>query len=176
MAAAPQNRDQDSGTFGCLDSAEIISRPLVDIRQLDAGDEEQLQQLLLALDEEGEAAQRSTARHASAGSDASLSADWVAGAFADERLCGVVAVDQSGGTPGVALAVNPQWRRQGLGSALLRAAIDWALRSGARKLRIVFARSDFAMRKLAVNFGAQLDLMLGDIVAEIELAPRLLGD
>ena len=56
------------------------------------------------------------------------SAAWIAGAFVDETLRGVVEVYDIGDSRTVeaAFLVERTWRRRGLGSALLRAALQWA--------------------------------------------------
>jgi GNAT superfamily N-acetyltransferase len=101
-------------------------------------------------------------------------ADWVAGAFCNGRLCGVVETYEYPelGFIELAVAVELEWRDQGIGSALLRAATDWAAGSGVPMLRMVFTRSNLAMRKLAQEVGARLDLVFDEMTADIDLRRR----
>jgi GNAT superfamily N-acetyltransferase len=109
-----------------------------------------------------------------------LSAAWIAGAFVDETLRGVVEaydVDATGAVE-AAFLVERDWRRRGLGSALLQATIQWARENDRHTLRMMFSRCNWPMRKLASNVQAQLDLSLDEISAHVvigshELASRM---
>jgi GNAT superfamily N-acetyltransferase len=99
------------------------------------------------------------------------SATWIAGAFVDETLRGVVEaydVDAAGAVE-AAFLVERDWRRRGLGSALLQAAIDWAHANDRHTLHMMFSRSNWPMRKLASNAQARLDLSLDEISAHVAI-------
>jgi GNAT superfamily N-acetyltransferase len=100
---------------------------------------------------------------------------WMAGVFFAEELTSFVwACDGSlDGQLEAELFVDPKWRRQGIGTLLLEAAVDWALLCKARSLRFVCARTDWPMRRLAEKFGARLDLAFGQIIADIPLGGRI---
>ena len=76
--------------------------------------------------------------------------------------------------------VGAKWRRQGIGKSLLDAAMEWASSHEASALRLSFARDDWPMRHLAGRCGARLDLVLGQMIAEIPARrasrPSLPGD
>jgi GNAT superfamily N-acetyltransferase len=98
-------------------------------------------------------------------------ATWSAGAFVDERLRGVVEVFDTGlpGTVEAAFLVEHGWRRRGLGTTLLQAAMQWAVDANRVTLRMVFSRRNWPMRKLASNADARLDLAFDDISADIAI-------
>jgi GNAT superfamily N-acetyltransferase len=158
---------------------DSVKSPILglDVRQLDAAHLPELGRLLLTLDQPS----RLHRFNHSVSDDYLISharnalstAAWVAGAFVEERMPGVVEVFDDG-MPGFAeakFAVDPGWHRRGIGSALLGAAIDWAIRSGVPTLRLVFSRSNLPMRRLAAKAGPRLDLAFDEMTAEI-----LLGD
>ena len=102
-------------------------------------------------------------------------ASWTAGAYFAEQLAGFI---QARGSPPdgrteATLFVGAKWRRQGIGTLLLQAAVDWASCRRISTLRFVCARNDWPMRHFAEKFGARLDLVLGQIVADIPLAERI---
>lgn len=102
---------------------------------------------------------------------ASSSAAWIGGAFIDEGLRGVVEVYDIGQSRTVeaALLVEQAWRRRVFGSALLKAAIQWAAKTDRIMLRMVFSRHNWPMRKLASNAQARLDLGFDEITADIAI-------
>lgn len=106
---------------------------------------------------------------------ASPAVQWMAGAYLAEHLTGFVQArtSPSDGRSDATLFVGKHWRKRGIGTLLLEAAIDWAACRQARTLRFVCARDDWPMRHFAGKFGARLDLMLGQIVADIPLAERI---
>ena len=57
-------------------------------------------------------------------------AAWVAAV--DDEVVGELALDRDAGTIGMSVA--PEWRRRGVGSALLDAAAEWARRHGIGRL------------------------------------------
>jgi GNAT superfamily N-acetyltransferase len=71
------------------------------------------------------------------------------------------------------LFVDAKWRRRGLGTLLLKATIDWASLRRASMLRLVCARTDWPIRHFARKFGARLDLVLGQLVADFPLGQRI---
>lgn len=95
-------------------------------------------------------------------------ASWIFGVSANGDLRGVLELYACAQQLfEAALVVEPGWRRRGLGSALLQAA----MRSGrmAGSLRLVFARDNWPMRALAMKANARLDLVLDEMCADIEL-------
>lgn len=100
---------------------------------------------------------------------------WMAGVYLADQLTSFVQV-RGGSAEGhveTTLFVDAKWRRQGIGTLLLEATLDWAARYQAGALRLVCARTDWPMRQLARKFGARLDLVLGDFVADIPPGPRI---
>jgi GNAT superfamily N-acetyltransferase len=102
---------------------------------------------------------------------ASAAAQWTAGVYVAEQLTSFVQAcdSQFDGPVEITLFVGANWRRQGIGTLLLKAAIDWASHRQASALRFVCARTNWPMRHFAEKFGARLDLVLGQIVADIPL-------
>jgi GNAT superfamily N-acetyltransferase len=94
---------------------------------------------------------------------------------ADGRLRGAIEMYSCAPQPfcEAALVVEPQWRRQGLGLALLRAAARFADEASAVPLRLIFTRDNWPMRKLAAKVGARFDLVLDELCAEV--APARCG-
>jgi GNAT superfamily N-acetyltransferase len=101
-------------------------------------------------------------------------ARWIAGVYLAEELTSFVQACDSpfDGRVETTLFVDVKWRRQGIGTLLLKAAMDWASRRQAGTLRFVCARTNWPMRHFAEKFGARLDLVLGQIVADIALHQR----
>jgi GNAT superfamily N-acetyltransferase len=64
-----------------------------------------------------------------------------------------------------ALVVDQNWRRRGLGWALLRAAV--AAVGEAQGIRLIFTRDNWPMRHLASKANARFDLVLDEICAEV---------
>jgi GNAT superfamily N-acetyltransferase len=98
---------------------------------------------------------------------------WLAGIVIYQRVRGVVEVYDMD-PPGVAEAaflVDQAWRRRGLGTALLRATMQWAAEHDRVLLRMMFSRSNSAMRGLATNAGARLDPAFDEVVADLPIAP-----
>jgi GNAT superfamily N-acetyltransferase len=106
---------------------------------------------------------------------ASPAVRWVAGVYLADQLTSFVQVrdGSSEGHVETTLFVDAKWRRQGIGTLLLEATMDWAVRHQAGTLRLVCARTDWPMRHFARKFGARLDLVLGQIVADIQLGQRI---
>jgi GNAT superfamily N-acetyltransferase len=101
----------------------------------------------------------------------SAAAQWMAGVYVAGELTSVVQACESplDGPVETTLFVDVKWRRQGIGTLLLKAAMDWASHRQARALRFACARTNWPMRHFAEKFGARLDLVLGQIVADIPL-------
>ena len=93
------------------------------------------------------------------------------GVFADGDLRGVIELYACQDRRlEVALVVEHGWRRRGLAWALLRQAT----RSGGTggSFHLVFARDNWPMRALAMKANARIDLVLGEMCAEIDLTVR----
>jgi GNAT superfamily N-acetyltransferase len=105
---------------------------------------------------------------------ASREAAWIAGLFVNDELCGVAELYESLDPRDVeaAFAVASRWRRMGFGTALLFAAIDWARRTGRVRLRMIFARNNWAMRRLASKAAPQLELELDELIANVIVGDR----
>ena len=103
---------------------------------------------------------------------------WIAGAFVNDELRGVVELYDEPDLKNVeaAFVVAEGFRRRGLGTALLHAAIAWARQSGRQRLRMIFSAHNVAMRRLAQKTGARLDMMLGEMVADIATGGAHNGD
>ena len=93
------------------------------------------------------------------------------GAFVEGQIQGLLEFCRAGvsGHSEVALVVAPDWRRKGLGWALLRGAMRFGLQAHARSIRMVFSRTNWPMRKIACKANAQLDLVLDEIHAIVAL-------
>jgi GNAT superfamily N-acetyltransferase len=98
---------------------------------------------------------------------------WLAGIVIHQRLRGVVEVYDMNppGAVEAAFLVDQGWRRRGLGTALLKAAMQWAAERDRVLLRMIFSRGNWQMRGLATNAGARLDLAFDDVVADLPIAP-----
>jgi GNAT superfamily N-acetyltransferase len=146
-----------------------------DIRYLGQPDENELRRVLLSLEP---SARRS--RFGQAASDnyltshaksALANADWIIGVFIDESLRGVVELYKCGphNYAEAAFVVEQEWRRRGLGWALLRAAASAAAQHNTHALRMIFSRHNWPMRKLADKAKARFDLVLDEISADIAI-------
>ena len=145
-----------------------------DIRCLGPEDESELFRVLLSLDR---SSRRS--RFGQCVSDTYLAhhaqtalgnANWIAGAFIDERLRGVVEVYdcKSHGWAEAAFVVEQEWRRRGLGWTLLRAAMrKTADASETNTLRMTFSRHNWPMRKLAAKANGRFDVILDEISVDL---------
>jgi GNAT superfamily N-acetyltransferase len=145
------------------------------VRFLGHQDEGELCRLMLSLEPSarcsgfGQAASDATlANHAKC---ALANADWIVGAFLEDRLQGVVEIYSGGPGDGAeaAFVVERESRRQGLGWALLRAAMEIAANAEKKTLRMIFSRHNWGMRKLAAKAGGRLDVILGEIVVDVAL-------
>jgi GNAT superfamily N-acetyltransferase len=176
-------RDLPVIKLGCSSASPrpSISARWPSIVRLDSGHKAQLSALLCGLDKSSrinrfghpanDALVRAYAKEAVAG------ADYVAGVFAAGRLIGVVEVFAiRDGVAEVAFAVDADWRRQGLGSALLEAARCWAELAGIATLRMLISRNNWPMRQLAHKAGARLDFDLDEIRADVSVATAALLD
>jgi GNAT superfamily N-acetyltransferase len=161
--------------IGRIGDAEWHTGRTPDIRCLGQQDEGELRRLLLGLEPRarcsrfGQAASDTyLATHAKC---ALANADWLLGAFIDERLRGVVEVYDGGaqGYAGAAFVVEQGWRRQGLGWALLQVAIQIVADSQTNTLRMIFSRHNWPMRKLAGKASGKLDLVLDEILVDVAL-------
>jgi GNAT superfamily N-acetyltransferase len=96
----------------------------------------------------------------------------VLGAIVDGHLRGVVEVYVDGprGCAEAAFVVAKDWRQRGLGLALLQAAIVAAQHADAGKLRMIFSRHNWPMRKLADKASGRLDLVLDELAVDVALA------
>jgi GNAT superfamily N-acetyltransferase len=100
---------------------------------------------------------------------------WLAGVYFAEQPAGFIRARKSSsdGPVEVTLFVGASWRRRGVGALLLEAAMHWASCRQTSTLRFICARDDWPMRHFAKKFGARLDLVLGQIVADIPVVERI---
>ena len=70
----------------------------------------------------------------------------------------------------VSLRRDANWRRRGIGSALLESGTRWAEQASVATLRMVGSRNNWPMRQLAHKVGARLDFDLDEIFADIAVA------
>jgi GNAT superfamily N-acetyltransferase len=168
-----------------LDTDERYSSTSFDvpaIRPLIGNDHDELCRVFLCLDAAGRhsrfghaASDNFLARHCQ---HAMTHAVCIAGAFIDGRIRGVAEV--YGAFPNdyveAAFVVEKDWRRQGLGWALLCATAQIAADSKAAKLRLIFSRHDWAMRRLAAKSGGRLDFILGEMCVDLPVVERAEAD
>jgi len=98
-------------------------------------------------------------------------AAWTAGAFHEDELRGLISIsDPSAHEPAkVFLLVDPAWRRKGVALALIEAAKAWAMDQGMQNFLMTCSRSDWPTRSLLERIGARLDLVFGEIVANVPI-------
>ncbi|WP_426424320.1 GNAT family N-acetyltransferase [Bradyrhizobium genosp. A] len=168
----PNVLGQVSGETAPLLRADFPLYPY-QLRELGAADQIALRDLLLGLDEASRISRFSgvlgdhvIVQHAQY---AVTEAAWIAGAFVGNELCGTVELYEARDPLEIeaAFAVAGAWRRQGIGTALLLAALQWAQRSRRARLQMVFSRRNWAMRRLVGKAGASLDLALDEFVASV---------
>ena len=160
---------------------EIIPLPVDDdglVRQLSAGDVPAICRLFEGLD----MASRYP-RFAGARSDEAMirhsyfmlaKAVFVLGVYVRDDLRGVLEAHECavrGGVAEVALVVERRWRRRGLGTAMVSAAMTRGRHHDIDVLRFVFSRHNWPMRQLVVSAGARIDISLDEINAEIDILP-----
>jgi GNAT superfamily N-acetyltransferase len=146
-----------------------------EIRCLGRQHEAELYRLLLGLEASdrcsrfglvvGDAYLANHAQHALA------AADWIVGAFIDGHLRGVVEiyVAEPHGYAEAVFVVEQEWRRRGVGCALLRAAMQLAVDSKTHSLRVRFSRHNWAMRKLASKASGIFNMSLDEISVDVAL-------
>jgi GNAT superfamily N-acetyltransferase len=99
---------------------------------------------------------------------------FVLGVYVRDDLRGVLEAHECavrGGVAEVALVVEREWRRQGLGIAMVSTAMTWGRDHDIDVLRFVFSRHNWPMRQLMVSAGARIDISLDEINAEIDILP-----
>jgi GNAT superfamily N-acetyltransferase len=98
----------------------------------------------------------------------------VAGVFHAGSLVGVVEMFAGGDAVigELAFAIDVNWRRRGLATALLESAKGWAGYRDLHVLRMVIARGNWPMRALAAKVGARLDLGCDELQADVDV-PRV---
>jgi GNAT superfamily N-acetyltransferase len=99
----------------------------------------------------------------------SLTADWAAGVFSNECIKGLAKVSYRSASEyaETVLIVDNAWRRRGIGSALIRAAVARAVEQKKLALRMSCSRSNWPMRYFFNKCGARLNLAFDEIVADI---------
>ena len=97
--------------------------------------------------------------------------NWSAGAFYGGELRGIIGISDAtcGKGAKVFIFVDPAWRRKGIALALIEAAKVWAVDQQMHNLTVSCARSDWPTRNLLEKIGARLDLIFGEIVADVPL-------
>jgi GNAT superfamily N-acetyltransferase len=138
--------------------------------------ETELRRILLGLDAQSRLsrfAMEATDSHLEGHLSTALSgAAFIAAAFIDSHMRGFVEVYNAAPLQfaEVAFVVEREWRGRGIGSAFLREAMHWAVNADVSLLRMVFARDNWPMRKMASNAGARFDLVLSEITAAVDTA------
>ena len=74
-----------------------------------------------------------------------------------------------------AFVVEQNWRRQGLGLALLRAAIQIAAQAWSSTLRIICSRDNWPMRRLGSKANGKFDILLDELSIDFDLDEIRLG-
>ena len=98
------------------------------------------------------------------------------GAFVGSRLLGLLKIyTGAAGHVEVALIVEPRWQNKGVGWALLSAAMEWGRQSDTQNIRLIFSRNNWPMRAIARKAGAQFNLVLGEIHADIAISLASVG-
>lgn len=157
-----------------LSSADAVLDPPHVIRVLDACAAAAIERLLGGLDFAARCA-----RYGWIGSDAPLvghveglvGTRHTLGLFVANELVGCVEIYRENPFYAEAsLVVDPHWRRQGYGRALLDAALSWAVWNAVTTIRLNFARHNWPMRRLVADAGARLNIAHDEICAEIAVA------
>ena len=104
-------------------------------------------------------------------------AAWIAGFFTANELCGVVELYECRDPRDIeaAFAVASAWRRLGIGTALLFKAIEWAQLTRRSRLRMMFSRQNWPMRRLASKANPDLDLDMDELIANVAIGDRRCG-
>jgi len=89
---------------------------------------------------------------------------------AQGRIVGLAHVPMRRNVAELGLSILPAARRQGLGHALSRHALQAAARAGGRAFRFHFAVSNEAMRRIATSLGMRVGRDGSDFVAQRPLA------
>jgi GNAT superfamily N-acetyltransferase len=141
------------------------------IRCLGWADEAALRRLLLALEPSARNERFNRTAFSLHTEAAPKNADWVLGAFVDDALCGVAEIycDKIDGDADVALAVDRAWRSKGIGTALLHTMMQIAAEANTNKLRMLFSRRNWPMRRLAGKAGGRFDVIFDTISVEVNL-------
>ena len=160
---------------------EIIPLPVDGdgfVRQLSAGDVPAICRLFQGLDMAsryprfaGACSDEAMTRHSYFGLAKAL---FVLGVYVRDDLRGVLEAHECavrGGVAEVAVVVEREWRRQGLGTTMVSAAMTWGRRHDIDVLRFVFSRDNWPMRRLMASAGARINISLDEINAEIESLP-----
>ena len=169
----PWQRSGD--TVGLL---RLANRTPYTIRKLGAEDETAFCNLLLGLDDASRLSRFSCAisddaiaRHVR---QALHEAVWLAGLFVGNELCGAVELYEAWPSNDVeaAFAVGNGWRRRGIATALLHAALGWARQSHHTKLHMIFARCNWPMRRLASKAEPTFDMSLDELIASVAIGDQ----
>ena len=149
----------------------MMDRTLADfaVKRIDRACGPIVDKFLLLSGRRGSDGQRITA--ADGGAAVLGEAAWTAGAFHEDELKGLISIsDPSAYEPArVFLLVDPAWRRKGIALALIEAAKVWAMDQGMQNVLMTCSRSDWPTRSLLEKIGARLDLVFGEIVANVPI-------
>lgn len=170
--------DLDYPFSGSVPRTDTNSSQCPSILALTANHQFELETLLVALDRDSRCS-----RFGYAASDAAMvahsqtalqAASRTLGVFVDDRLAGAAEIYRCGDTSTyeVSLVVDQPLRKRGLGWSLLNSSMVWARSADAERVRLVFSRHNWPMRRLAARASAKLDLSLDELNAEIGLRPQ----
>lgn len=132
-----------------------------------------IERMLMALDQVSRCARFGWAANDAAlslhAASAILNATTMFGVFVDRRLRGLLEIydGSSSCATEVAIVVDQNWRRRGLGWMLLNAAMNWSNERNAGPMLFIFSRHNWPMRQLTSKASAKFDLVCDEVCAEI---------
>ena len=155
--------------------ANAVPGMRIDVVGLAAHHQPEMERLLLHLD-----AHSRVSRFGHWMSDANLiehanyafkKATWIAGAFINKRLRGLVEMYDSGsGWAEASFVVEQDWRRRGIAWTLLQATEIKAADFNVSALRMIFARNNRPMRGLASKADGRYDVVLDEISVDVPIS------
>ena len=156
------------------DASPLIQPSKLEVRRLDRHHENEIAQVLFSL-----SVQDRCRRFGHAVSDThllghvtiALANSVIIGALVDGRVRGISEIYGCGRNEHAeaAFVVEHNWRRQGLGFALLRAAIQISAQAESCTLRIICSRDNWPMRSLGSKANGRFDILLDELSIDFNL-------